>query len=433
MVKLFFLVFASLQILANTDKTLTFEHYLNQLEIKNISIKVKKNEIKKTEIELRKSYNSFLPKVDFTLGATVSSKNDNAFSKFLPAAEPKNPSWNRSLSISLPIFLGGKRFDIIKISSSNKKISIYELENTILELKSRAISFFIKAYKDQSQLVILKKSLELAKQNYDKALVLKSLGRMVKIDLLTFQLSYEERKNAILNKEMQLKNTFIDMSSLINSNMKVSSLNIDKNIPENIRNTQSKDLAELYIKKMRKLSPLVKKVREYKKISSYNLNISKKSFYPDLSMRYNYSPYVDNLWDFPLDKGHSLSLVLNFNIFNGFTNSLEYKKNKLNILNANFQLEELLKNQEYAIKKAVNVLKNSLNQMKSIKLSINLSKEKLEQIKIGYDIGKYDYLDLLKAENDWFSKQNNLLNLEMQIFNSFYQLEIISGNNFNKK
>jgi len=112
---------------------------------------------------------------------------------------------------------------------------------------------------------------------------------------------------------------------------------------------------------------------------------------------------------------------------------LEYKKNKLNILNANFQLEELLKNQEYAIKKAVNVLKNSLNQMKSIKLSINLSKEKLEQIKIGYDIGKYDYLDLLKAENDWFSKQNNLLNLEMQIFNSFYQLEIISGNNFNKK
>ena len=267
----------------------------------------------------------------------------------------------------------------------------------------------------------------LAKENYDRAVLLKSVGKMVEIDLLTFKLSYEDRKNAILNVKTELNNIFIDMSSMVNQDIKVSMLNINKNIPSYVLNLENKKLINFYIDIMKKNSPLVKKVREYYNISKYNLNLSFKNYYPNISMRYNYSPYTSNFWEFPLTKGHSLALVLNFNIFNSYKDSSEYKKNKLNLLNTNIQLKEIIKSQEYAIKRAVNILKNSYSQIKSTKLAITLSKEKLKQIKIGYNAGKYTYLDLLKAENEYFLKENKLLSLKMQIYNSYYQLKIISG------
>jgi len=427
LIKFLFLLLISTSLLAVNDESLSFESYLNSLKHSNLSLKVKRNELKKKELDLKHGYYSFLPKIDFNYGATISSTNDNAFSSFLPSSSPKNPSWNKSLTINLPIFLGGKRFDYIKIASSNKKLSSYDLEASILELKSRAVTLFIKAYNSQNQLPILEKSLELAKQNYENALVLKSVDRIVEVDLLTFKLSYEERNNAILNLKMELNNAFIELSSLVNKDIEIKKLIIEQEIPDNIKKMSKDDLIKFYIKKMKNYSPVVKKIREYHQISKYNLDLSFKNYYPNISMRYNYSPYTDNFWEFPLTKGHSLSLVLSFNIFNSFLDSLEYKKNKFNVLNTDIELKKLINAQEDAIKKAVNILKNSLIQIESVKSAIKISKEKLEQIKIGYSLGKYNYLDLLKAENDWFSRQNNLLNLKMQIYNSYYQLQIISA------
>jgi outer membrane protein TolC len=421
-------MFISIQIFSVKGQIISFEEYLKTLSNKNLLIKIKKNEIKKEEINIKQSYNQFLPKVDFTYGATISSRNDSVYSDYIQEESfSLKPSWTKNLSINLPIFLGGKRFDLIKISKSSKNISQYDLKYTILELKSQAVTLFIKAYNYQNQLKILKKSLSLSKENYDRAVLLKSVGRMVNIDLLTFKLSYEERKNTIFSIKTELENTFIEMSSLANEDIKYSKLKIDVSLPEDILKLTKSDLQKKYVEKMKLNSPLVKKSREYLKISKYNLDLSFKNYYPNISLRYNYSPYTENFWEFPFTKGHSLSLLLNINIFNSFSDSYEYKKSKIDLLNTKFQLDELIKNQEYAIKKAVNILKNSLNQLDSLKFSLKLSKEMLEQIKTSYNLGKSNYLDVLKAENDWFLKENDLLNLNMQIYNSYYQLKVISG------
>jgi len=394
-----------------------------------LSIKIKENIIKQKNTDIEQSYNNFLPDINFTYGITANSKNDNSFSKYLSSIpSPNNPSFSKNLSINLPIFLGGKRFDLIKISKTNKEISEYDLNILLLELKSRAIALFIKAYNSQNQLKILNESLKLAHKNYENAKILKSVGKMVKVDLLTFKLSLEERKTAIKNIKTEQENTFIEMSSLINHDIKVSMLNINKKIPVNIIKMDKVTLGEYYFLIMQKNSPVIKKSEQYYKLSKYNVNLSRKNYYPDILLKYNYSPYTENSWEFPFEKGHSLSLLLNFNIFNSFRDSSDYKKKKIDLINTELQLHEIIKNQKYAIKKAVNILKNSLSQIKSVKLALKLSKEKLEQIKIGYKQGKYNYLDMMKAENDWLLKENNVLNLEMQIYNSYYQLEIISGN-----
>ncbi len=394
-----------------------------------MSIKIKKNIIKKKSLSLSQSYNNFLPTVDFTYGATINSKNDSMFSKYIPGSSPspKNPSWTKNLSVNLPVFLGGKRFTLIKINNSNKKISEYELKETILNLKSQAISLFIKAYNLQNKLKILQKSLDLAQKNYENAKLLSSLGKLVKVDLLTFKLSFEERKAAILNTKAELENIFIDMSSLINREIKPVKLLIEVNVPENIIKKNKKELVKIFLKKLKKTSPLIKQNMEIIKLSEYNLELSEKNYLPDITLRYNYSPYTENFREFPFTKGHSLSLLLNFNIFNSFGDSTDYKIKRLNLTNTAIQLKETLKNRKNAIKKALNVLKNSLSQKNSLKLALKLSYEKLIQIKTGYKHGKYNILDILKAENDWLLKQNNLVNLEAQIYNSYYQLKILSG------
>lgn len=409
---------------------MSFKSYLKLLNNNNLSIKIKKNIIKKKSLSLKQSYNNFLPTADFNYGATVNSRNNSAFSKYLPSSSPapQNPSWTKNLTINLPIFLGEKRFSLLKINKSNKKLSEYELKIIILNLKSQAISLFIKAYNLQNKLKILQKSLALAQKNYENAKLLSTLGKLVKVDLLTFKLSCEERKSAILNTQMELDNTFIEMSSLINKEILPTELSIENEIPQNIIKTEKGKLITLFIKKLENNSPIVKQNREILELSKYNLELSKKNYWPNINLRYNYSPYTENFWEFPITKGHSLSLLLSFNIFNSFNDSTDNKIKRLDLTNTKLQLQETIKNQKTAIKKAINMLKNSLLQKKSLKLALKLSQEKLEQIKIGYKHGKYNILDILKAENDSLSKETNLVNLKTQIYNSYYQLKILSGN-----
>lgn len=423
-------ILISIQIYGLNDSTLSFKSYLKLLNNNNLSIKIKKNIIKKKSISLKQSYNNFLPTVDFNYGATINSKNDSIFSKYIPGSSPtpQNPSWTKNLTINLPIFLGGKRFSLLKINKSNKKLSEYELKTIILNLKSQAISLFIKAYNLQNKLKILQKSLDLAQKNYENAKLLSTVGRLVRVDLLTFKLSYEERKSSILNTQTEIDNTFLEMSSLVNKKILPIELTIENDIPKNIIKTEKSKLITQFIKKLEKNSPIIKQNEEILKLSRYNLDLSKKNYWPNINLRYNYSPYTENFWEFPITKGHSLSLILSFNIFNSFKDSADNKIKRLDLTNTELQLQETLKNQKTAIKKAINVLKNSLLQEKSLKLALKLSQEKLKQIKIGYKHGKYNILDILKAENDSLFKENNLVNLKTQIYNSYYQLKILSGN-----
>jgi outer membrane protein TolC len=76
-----------------------------------------------------KTKSQWLPSVNL-LGSA--GKND---SKWIPETQ----NWTTRLTISYPLFTGGKRYTDVKIASNQMKIASYKLANTINFLKSKAI------------------------------------------------------------------------------------------------------------------------------------------------------------------------------------------------------------------------------------------------------------------------------------------------------
>ncbi len=405
-----------------SSDTLKLEDYLKLIKKNNLSLKISKNKIKISNINKSQSYYNFLPRINFSYGIGL-RKDDPRISFFTG----ENPRWSKNLSLDWVLFNSAKNFDYIKVAKSNKKIEKYNAKLKLLELKSKVINLFIQLYTLQKKLVFLNNSLELAKENIKRAKLLNSLEKMAKLELLSFELSLVDRKNAIKHIENAIKNIFFELSSLVNKDLKVSKVEFSFDIAKNIKNTKLTELIAIYKNRFFTNSYLIKKTKEYNKISEYNLDLSLKNFIPSITLRYSYSPYTENFYSFPLDRGHSLFLNLNFNIFNSMLDYTNRKKKKLEFINAKLEFKEIILRQELFIKKSLNTLKESVNTLDLAKLALDLSKKKLEQIKLSYKLGRVTHFQVLEAENELLNKENELLNIKANIFNSYYQLELISN------
>jgi outer membrane protein TolC len=81
----------------------------------------------------------------------------------------------------------------------------------------------------------------------------------------------------------------------------------------------------------------------------------------------------------------------------------------------------------YSLKAVLASIFSLLEQKKVALSSVEISQKALEKSKIEFENGKSLYLDLLNAENSYLEALKNLVLVENSIFNSFYQLRILTG------
>ncbi|HPG36743.1 MAG TPA: TolC family protein, partial [bacterium] len=88
---------------------------------------------------------------------------------------------------------------------------------------------------------------------------------------------------------------------------------------------------------------------------------------------------------------------------------------------------ETKNSQMYSLKAVLASIFSLLEQKKVALSSVEISQKALEKSKIEFENGKSLYLDLLNAENSYLEALKNLVLVENSIFNSFYQLRILTG------
>ena len=436
---LIFLIFA---VFSSALSALTFEEYLEEVRKNSVKIRIKENEKDKSKWENLQSYSGYLPGLSLNGAYYYSRDNEDKLSAPGASADPtlasvRNPIWTRNITLSLPIFLGGKRVMGNLIAKRSKEVAELDLELEKLSTEANAVAAYFQAYIAQENIDFTEKALKAARENMRTAKLLLEVGKTTELAYLNFELTYRQREQELKNYRLDLESSKAQMSSIASREIEFDRLEkVDfKKVEEPFSNSEYSEVFEKNKKAMLEHSPVLKKLEKYEKIAKYSEIMTFSELFPTLNFTYVHDfgsaedhPFQDTY----LSDDDTVTLSLSWNLFNGFSDALDWKKASADKVAAQLAYLDTENGQIYSLKSIVSAIYSLLEQVSVAKKSVQLSEKALEQSKLEYEKGKALYLDLLNAENNYLQALKNLVFLENSIFNSYYQLKLLTGSGDDK-
>jgi len=422
--------------------SLTLEEYLDTVMKGNISLKKKINSSEKSELSRLQSYSGYLPSLDLSGSFYYSRYNKDRLDAPGASSDPtltnvKNPLYTRKISLSLPVFVGGSRILGNLTAERNKEISEIEIESEKLSVKANAVAAYFQTFITQENILLTEKSVESAKENLRTAKLLLETGRTTELAYLNLELILKKREQELENYKLEMIKNVALMSDIAASEIKFDKLErSDNSVIEKYFEDQDKNgLFEKNKSELLENSTVLKKMDKLRKISDYGKYMTAAPFLPSLSFVYIHD--FGNAEDHPFNSTYlydddTVALNLSWNLFSGFKDGISWRKSIKDKVESELAYLEVRNSQLYSLKSVLSSLFSLLEQKKVAQASVEISAKALEKSRVEFENGKSLYLDLLNAGNSYNEAVRNLILIENSIFNSFYQLRILTGGNKGK-
>jgi len=421
---------------------LTLEEYLDEVRKNSVKIRIKENEKNKSKWSNLQSYSGYLPGLSLNGAFVYSRDNEDRLSAPGASADPtlaslRNPLWTRNITLSLPIFLGGKRVIGNMIAKQTKEISEIDLALEKLNTEANAVAAFFQAYIAQENISYTKKALKAAKENMRTAKLLLEVGKTTELAYLNFELTYRKREQELSNYLLELENSKMQMSSIASKEIEFDGLKkVDfEKLEQRFSGSDYQEIFDKNRKLMLDHSPILKKLKKYEKIAKYSEIMTFSELFPMINFSYVHDfgtaedhPFQDTY----LSDDDTVTLSLSWNLFNGFSDALDWKKASADKISAQLTYIDTKNGQIYSLKSVVSAIYSLLEQVEVAQKTLEISEKALEQSKVKYENGKALYLDLLNAENNYLQALKTIVFLENSIFNSYYQLKLLTGSGDDK-
>lgn len=431
-VSFLFIIFVCLNLFS-----ITLEEYLDIVMKGNISIKTKANSSQKSEWSRLQSYSGYLPSLDMGGSFNYSRHNEERLDAPGASSNPalvdlKNPLYTRKIAMTLPIFVGGNRVLGNMIAEKNKEISVIEIESEKLSVEAAAVAAYFQAFITQENIGLSEKAAKAASENLRTAKLLLESGRTTELAYLNLELIVKKREQELENYRLEMLRNVADMSRIAAVEIEFDLLErSDFRIIE--KHFSDIDHATLFDEKKSLLlngSPLLEKMEKLKKISDYSTIMKISPFLPILN--FNYTHDFGSAENHPFKKTYiydddTVALNFSWNLFKGFNDTIEWRKSLKDKVAAELAYLEARNTQLYSLKATLASIFSLLEQKKVAEASVEISKKALERSRVEFENGTSLYLDLLNSENSYYEAVRNLVFVENSIFNSFYQLRILTG------
>lgn len=429
-------------LLSPTLSALTLDEYLEEVRKNSVKIRIKENKKDKSKWENLQSYSGYLPGLSLNGAYYYSRNNQEKLDAPGASADPalaavKNPMWTRNITLSLPIFLGGKRVMGNLIAKKNKEVAQVDLELEKLNAEASAVAAYFQAYIAQENISYTQKALKEAQENMRTAKLLLEVGKTTELAYLNFELTYRQREQELRKYELDLENSKMQMASIASKEIKFEKLEKAdfETVAAVFAGSDYEKVFDESKKKMLKHSPVLKKLKKYEKIAKYSEIMTFSELFPTMSFTYihDFGAAEDHPFnDTYLNDDDTVTLSLSWNLFNGFSDALDWKKASADKISARLTYIDTKNGQVYSLKSVVSAIYSLLEQIEVAKKTVEISQKALEQSKVKYESGKALYLDLLNAQNNYLNALKTLIFLENSIFNSYYQLKLLTGSGDDK-
>jgi len=330
--------------------------------------------------------------------------------------ELSKDNYNTSLSISKPLYLGGKVKNSIELSERSVTLNELKYEQTLNQNLNTVVQSYFNVLIKESILSIQESSLELVKSHLESVQKNYEAGLVVQSDVNEVQIELNKTRQAILTAENELKvakKRFSDLLELENTDFTLKqpeSINIEENLDTQLKKAYSNRFEVLSLS-------LNKEMQEF------NKKLEDTLYKPSLILQGNYSSQGDSI-DFT-DGDFSLTLSGSVPLYDG--NKSELKQEKIDIEQSKIDNNEkqLKNNIETEIMAALYKIDENRESLEIANQNEKQALENLEQAQRRFDNGVGTSREVLRAETNLnqiqISKNQTYYQYLMSKYNLLYQ------------
>ena len=336
----------------------------------------------KENINLSKSY--FLPQINFNFNFTQTDEPANAavfkakqgkFTMNYYYRHMANPPYikNHQYVISLlqPIFSKGNVYLSKKQAEINYQAAIDSLNEVKRQIKFSIFETLINGYKVLDYIDIAKEMVKRSKVYLDTIENFYKNGTSLKADVLFARYNYEKAKVELNNAKNNLNKIENILRQLTGKHFEIKK--------ENFKYSDKINKSELINYALNYRCDL-QAMKKYLEIAKIEIKKAKNENLPAVYGFFNYERNGDQIFRKNED-GITAGIGLKFNIFNGFRNSIEINKAKLNYI----KLEYFVKNKEEEVKRKI---ENAIIDFENSKYSYETYKSLVESNKTALNLSE---------------------------------------------
>ncbi|MGM0438695.1 MAG: TolC family protein [Bacillota bacterium] len=319
--------------------------------------------------------------------------------------ELSKDNYNTSLSISKPLYLGGKVKNSIELSERSVKINELKYEQTLNQNLNAVVQSYFNVLIKESVLSIQKNSLELVKSHLETVQKNYEAGLVIQSDVNEVQIELNKTRQSILTAENELKvakKRFADLLELKDSDFTLQqpeSIDIEENL-----DTQ---LDKAYNNRFEVLSLSLNK-----EMQDINKKLEDTLYKPSLMLQGNYSFQGDSI-DFS-DGEFSLTLSGSIPLYDGNKSNLNQQKIEIEQSKLDNNEKQLKDNIETEIMAALYKIDENRESLEIANQNEKQALENLNQAQKRFENGVGTSRDVLRAET-------NLRQIQISKNQTYYQ------------
>ncbi|WKZ70899.1 MAG: TolC family protein [Melioribacteraceae bacterium] len=381
---------------------LSLDEVVTQSLNENLSLKSKILDYESQNLEVLKSYSTFLPTFSYQ-GMFVKNVELPVFVFMGQSFTVGTPyTFQHSLSLSLPVFTGGARIFNISAQKSIKKSLAEELKGKEAETVLNGMQSYYGIILAQSFFEIASEAVKVAEQNLTQVQNQYDAGVATELDLQRAKAQYystlpklESAKSSLRISKQQLK-SFLNLS-LEDSLVVVDSLTTKKFLKE-IDNITLTELKQLGLKNKHELLAL----RHQLDATNQGENLALANFAPKIaiSASVDHQAQMEDInvsWNDYI-RSKSIALAVNWPIFEGGSKIIEWQKAKIRSDQMELALKQFEDQSELFIEHSYFKYYEASSNLESLQETLKQSNESLRISNLLYEQGMSTQLDVLNAQ-----------------------------------
>lgn len=393
----------SISLTAQT-KQWTLQECVNHALENNISVKQSELDLELTEADKLEAIGNFLP----SLNANASASKNTGLSLNPTNNQLENTTFgsaSAAINVGLTLFDGLRNVRQLQRSKLSELAAQYRLDKMKDDIALAVANSYLQVLLNKANLAVAKSQNIVTLEQLDRTNNLVDAGVLPRGDLLEIKATDAAEKQRIAVAENTVKISLISLAQLLlikdYSNFDIADEEY-KIIDGGIAN---KDVSEI-IESAKETRSEVKIAQKNVDLAKKDLQISRGAYYPTLSAFFGYNTrYADNdplnrefIDQLYLNDGIGYGLQLNVPIFNGFTVRSNVKRNKINLKNTEYQLEQAQLDLESNVYQAYVDANGALKAYEAATVALESQELAYQYAKDRYDVGLTNAFDFSQSK-----------------------------------
>ncbi|MDN3723393.1 TolC family protein [Aequorivita sp. SDUM287046] len=399
----FFFLILSVSISAQT-KQWTLNECVEHALINNISVKQSELELEFTEAEKLEALGNFLPSIN----ANMSASKNTGLSLNPTNNQLENTTFGSAsgaVNVGYTLFDGLRNVRQLQRAKLSELSAQYRLDKMKDDIALAVANSYLQVLLNKANLKVARSQNIVTLEQFDRTNNLVDAGVLPRGDLLEIKATDANEKQRIAVAENTVRISLISLAQLLlikdYANFDIADEEykiIDGGIAD-------KDVAEI-IESAKQTRAEVRIAQKEVELAQKDLQIARGAYFPTLSAFFGYNTrYADNdplqkdfVEQLYLNDGIGYGLQLNVPIFNGFSVKGNVMRNKINLKNTEYQLEQAELDLESNVYQAYVDANGALKAYEAATVALESQELAYQYAKDRYDVGLTNAFDFSQSK-----------------------------------